>query len=64
VPPIEFRKEHPLEQTNLLAKLIVYWGEVPIPLVRLLNPSKALYGFVGLDDETLADHPPRFVRAD
>src|SRR5216684_4651972 len=38
VLPIDFRREQPLGQTNLLAKLVVHWGEVPIPLVRLLNP--------------------------
>jgi transcriptional regulator with XRE-family HTH domain len=66
VLPMDFRREQPLGQTNLLAKLIVHWGEVPIPLVRLLNPSKALYGFVGLDDETLSPiiRPGSFVQID
>jgi transcriptional regulator with XRE-family HTH domain len=66
VLPIDFRREQPLGQTNLLAKLIVHWGEVPIPLVRLLNPSKALYGFVGLDDDTLSPiiRPGSFVQID
>jgi transcriptional regulator with XRE-family HTH domain len=66
VLPIDFRREQPLGQTNLLAKLIVHWGEVPIPLVRLLNPAKALYGFVGLDDDTLSPiiRPGSFVQID
>ena len=54
--PLHFQKEEQeLSKTNLLNKLVAFWGEVPIPLVRLLSPEKMLYGFVGLDDEHL--HP-------
>lgn len=53
--PLHFQKEEQeLSKTNLLNKLVAFWGEVPIPLVRLLSPEKMLYGFVGLDDDTLA----------
>jgi hypothetical protein len=54
VLPLRFQKEQELSQTNLLNKLVAFWGEVPIPLVRLLSPEKMLYGFVGLDDDTLS----------
>jgi transcriptional regulator with XRE-family HTH domain/aromatic ring-cleaving dioxygenase len=66
VLPIDFRTEQLLGQTNLLTKLVVHWGEVPIPLLRLLSPDKALYGFVGLDDGTLSPliRPGSFVQID
>jgi transcriptional regulator with XRE-family HTH domain len=64
--PLHFRKEQGLAKTNLLAKLVAIWGEVPIPLVRLLNPGKTLYGFVGLEDDTLSPiiRPGSFVQID
>lgn len=54
VLPLHFQKEQELSKTNLLNKLVAFWGEVPIPLVRLLSPEKMLYGLVGLDDDTLS----------
>jgi hypothetical protein len=54
VLPLHFQKEQELTKTNLLNKLVAFWGEVPIPLVRLLSPEKMLYGLVGLDDDTLS----------
>ena len=66
VLPLHFQKEQRLSETNLLNKLVTFWGEVPIPLVRLLSPEKMLYGFVGLDDDTLSPiiRPGSFVQID
>ena len=54
VLPLHFQKEQGVRETSLLSKLVAFWGEVPVSLVRLLNPEKMLYGFVGLDDNTLS----------
>jgi len=64
--PLRFRHEQHLADTNLLAKLTVVWGEVPVALVRLLSPEESLYGFVGLEDDTLAPliRPGSFVQID
>jgi transcriptional regulator with XRE-family HTH domain len=66
VLPLHFQKEQRLSETNLLNKLVAFWGEVPIALVRLLSPDKMLYGFVGLDDDTLSPiiRPGSFVQID
>ena len=66
VLPLRFRQEQRLAETNLLAKLAVIWGEVPIALVRLLSPDEKLYGFIGLQDDTLSPiiRPGSFVQID
>jgi transcriptional regulator with XRE-family HTH domain len=66
VLPLNFKKNQELSETTLLNKLVAIWGEVPIPLVRLLSPEKMLYGFVGLDDDTLSPiiRPGSFVQID
>ena len=66
VLPLRFRQGQTLEETNLLAKLAVVWGDIPIELVRLLSPDESLYGFVGLEDDTLAPlvRPGSFVQID
>jgi transcriptional regulator with XRE-family HTH domain len=51
--PLQFLKEERLSKTNLLTKLVAMWGDVPVPLLRLLSPQKTMYGLVGLDDYTL-----------
>lgn len=64
--PLRFRQEQTLAETNLLAKLTVVWGDIPISLVRLLSPHESLYGFVGLEDDTLSPliRPGSFVQID
>ena len=66
VLPLRFRQEQRLADTNLFENLAVIWGGVPIALVRLLSPEKALYGFVGLEDDTLSPliRPGSFVQID
>jgi transcriptional regulator with XRE-family HTH domain len=66
VLPLRFREEHQLDNTNLLSKLTAVWGDIPVSLVRHLNPEKCLYGFVGLQDYTLFPliRPGTFVQID
>ena len=66
VLPLRFRQEQTLAETNLLAKLAVVWGDIPVGLARLLSPGQSLYGLVGLDDDTMGDlvRPGSFVQID
>jgi transcriptional regulator with XRE-family HTH domain len=66
VLPLRFRQEETLAETNLLAKLAVVWGDIPVELARLLSPDESLYGLVGLDDDTMGDivRPGSFVQID
>jgi transcriptional regulator with XRE-family HTH domain len=66
VLPLRFREDHRLDKTNLLSKLTAVWGDIPVALVRHLNPEKCLYGFVGLQDYTLFPliRPGTFVQID
>jgi hypothetical protein len=53
---LRFRREQRLAESNLHAKLIVIWGEVPVPLVRLLSAGKMSYGFdYSAHDPTCSD---------
>lgn len=64
--PLRFRQEQTLAETNLLAKIAVVWGDIPVSLVRLLSPNELLYGFVGLEDDALSPliRPGSFVQID
>lgn len=64
--PLRFRQQQALAETNLLAKLAVVWGDIPVEIVRLLSPDQSLYGFVGLDDDTMGTlvRPGSFVQID
>jgi hypothetical protein len=53
------------ERTNLVRKMIETWDEVPLPL-QLMAGSDELYGYVGMDDDTLYPivRPGAFVAID
>ena len=53
------------ELTNLVTKMIETWDEVPLALQLMAGPD-ALYGYVGMDDDTLYPfvRPGAFVRID
>ena len=53
------------ERTNLVPKMIETWEEVPLVL-QLMDGSDPLYGYVGMDDDTLYPfvRPGAFVRID
>ena len=53
--PAEFKPDFQLERTNLLARVVEKWDEVPIGLLQHLDLRKSTYGYIGLEDFTL--HP-------
>lgn len=55
-----------LENTNILARLVDIWGDVPVPLLRRLALRRSLYGYIGTKDRTMAPllPPGTFVRID
>lgn len=64
--PVRFDPGFSAEKTNLLARMVEIWGEVPIALIQHLNLRKSLYGYIGLTDYTLFPilRPGSFVQID
>jgi len=55
-----------LEKTNLLARLVDIWGDIPVPLLRHLDLRRYLYGYIGLEDRMMVPliPPGSFVQID
>lgn len=53
--PVRFDRGFSLDKTNLLARMVEVWGEIPIALIQHLDVRYSLYGYIGLQDFTL--HP-------
>src|SRR6202050_2031051 len=51
--PVQFKPEFQLERTNLLARVVEKWDEVPVGLLQHLDLRKSMYGYIGLQDFTL-----------
>jgi transcriptional regulator with XRE-family HTH domain len=51
--PVEFKPEFRLDKTNLLSKVVEKWNDVPIGLLQHLDLRKSMYGYIGLEDNTL-----------
>jgi transcriptional regulator with XRE-family HTH domain len=51
--PVEFKPEFRFEKTNLLARIVERWNEVPLGLLQHLDLRKSMYGYIGLEDKTL-----------
>jgi hypothetical protein len=51
--PVEFKSGFRFEKTNLLARVVEKWDEVPVGLLQHLDLRKSMYGYVGLEDFTL-----------
>ena len=51
--PVEFKPEFRFEKTNLLSRVVEKWDEVPIGLLQHLDLRKSMYGYIGLEDNTL-----------
>jgi hypothetical protein len=49
----EFKPEFHLDKTNLLSKVVGKWNDVPIGLLQHLDLRKSMYGYIGLEDNTL-----------
>ncbi len=64
--PTHFDPAFQLEKTGLLSRMIQNWGKIPVSMVSHLNFSKAMYGYIGLEDFTLYPlvRPGSFVEID
>ena len=64
--PVRFHKGFKLEKTTLLSRMVKLWGEVPISVIRHMDIRCSLYGYVGLQDETMDPlvPPGSFVQID
>jgi transcriptional regulator with XRE-family HTH domain len=51
--PVQFKPEFRLERTNLLARVVEKWDEIPIGFLQHLDLRKSVYGYIGLEDYTL-----------
>jgi hypothetical protein len=51
--PVELKPGFRFETTNLLARVVEKWNEVPIGLLQHLDLRKSVYGYIGLEDTTL-----------
>ncbi len=51
--PVKFKPEFQLERTNLLARVVEKWDEIPVGLLQHLDLRKSVYGYIGLEDYTL-----------
>ncbi len=51
--PVRFKPEFQLEKTNLLARVVEKWDQIPVGLLQHLDLHKSVYGYIGLEDFTL-----------
>lgn len=64
--PIRFDRGFKASSTNLLSRVVETWGEIPISLVQHLDIRNSLYGYVGLNDNSMYPvlRPGSFVQID
>jgi transcriptional regulator with XRE-family HTH domain len=55
-----------IEETNLLVGMVDIWGSVPVPLLRRFGLRQSLYGYIGIEDMSMAPllPPGSFVQID
>lgn len=51
--PVRFKPEFQLEKTNLLARVVEKWDQIPIGFLQHLDLHESVYGYIGLEDFTL-----------
>jgi transcriptional regulator with XRE-family HTH domain len=51
--PVQFKPDFRLERTNLLARVVEKWDEIPVGFLQHLDLRKSVYGYIGLEDYTL-----------
>jgi transcriptional regulator with XRE-family HTH domain len=51
--PAQFKSEFQLEKTNLLARVVEKWDQIPVSFLQHLDLKKSVYGYIGLEDYTL-----------
>jgi len=42
-----------MEKTNLLARVVEKWDQIPVGFLQHLDLRKSVYGYIGLEDYTL-----------
>jgi transcriptional regulator with XRE-family HTH domain len=64
--PVRFDPGFSVDRTNLLARMVEVWGEIPLSLIQHLDLRNRLYGYIGLEDRTLDPlvRPGSFVQID
>jgi transcriptional regulator with XRE-family HTH domain len=64
--PVRFDRSFDVANTNLLSRMVEVWGEVPIALIQHLDVRHSMYGYIGLQDNTLSPllRPGSFVQID
>src|SRR5258708_703915 len=64
--PVRFDPGVDIDKTNLLARMVEVWGEVPIALIQQLDIRRSVWGYIGLKDLTLYPllRPGSFVQID
>lgn len=51
--PVRLKPEFQLETTNLLARVVEKWDQIPVGFLQHLDLRKSVYGYIGLEDFTL-----------
>jgi transcriptional regulator with XRE-family HTH domain len=51
--PARLKPEFRLEKTNLLARVVEKWDQIPVGFLQHLDLRKSVYGYIGLEDYTL-----------
>ena len=51
--PVRFKPGFRFEKTDLLARIVEKWDDVPVGLLQHLDLRKSTYGYIGLEDFTL-----------
>jgi transcriptional regulator with XRE-family HTH domain len=64
--PVRFDPGFAAEKTNLVARMVEVWGEVPVGILQQLKLRTSRYGFIGLNDFTMYPllRPGSFVQID
>ena len=64
--PLELSKNAGLARTNLVSRMFETWGEVPVELLQQMDLRRSLWGYIGLEDDTLYPfiRPGSFVEID
>src|SRR6267143_4660001 len=64
--PVRFKPEFQLDKTNLLARIVEKWDEIPVGFLQQLDLRKSVYGYIRLEDYTLFPliRPGSFVQID
>lgn len=51
--PVRFDRGFRFEKTNLLARMVELWGEIPVGILQHMDLRKYNYGYIGTKDFTL-----------